>query len=115
MSVLPANSLELTPQEIKSLRECGEPVFLIDVREQNEWALAHIEGATLIPMGSVPANLQTIESKADEGTLIVYCHHEVRSLHVVAWLRERGVVPCYSMSGGIDRWSREIDPSVSQY
>jgi rhodanese-related sulfurtransferase len=110
-----ATPLEITPAEAQSLRESGEPSFFIDVREPDEWALARIDGSSLVPMGSVPANLQDMEGKADEGTLIVYCHHGVRSLQVVAWLRERGISECYSMAGGIDRWSREIDPSVPLY
>jgi rhodanese-related sulfurtransferase len=108
-------TLEFTPQQTKTLRDSGETLFLIDVREPEEWALSRIEGATLIPMGAVPASLPAIESKADEGALLVYCHHGVRSLQVVAWLRERGIPCCYSLAGGIDRWSREIDPSVPRY
>lgn len=108
-------TLEFTPQQTKTLRDSGETLFLIDVREPEEWALSRIEGATLIPMGAVPASLQAIENKADEGALLVYCHHGVRSLQVVAWLRERGIPCCYSLAGGIDRWSREIDPSVPRY
>jgi rhodanese-related sulfurtransferase len=109
------NPLELTPQEIQALRNSGEKLSFIDVREPDEWALSRLEGATLIPMGTVPTNLQAIENDAEEAALIVYCHHGMRSLQVVAWLRERGVACCYSMTGGIDRWSREIDSSVPQY
>jgi rhodanese-related sulfurtransferase len=109
-----ATPLELTPQEVKSLQQSGKPLSFIDVREPDEWVLAKIEGATLIPMGSVATNFQQIEDKADEASLVVYCHHGVRSLQVVSWLRERGVV-AYSMAGGIDRWSREIDSSVPLY
>lgn len=107
--------LEITPAEAQSLRRSGESSFFIDVREPNEWALTRIDGASLVPMGSVPGNLQDLEGKADDGKLIVYCHHGVRSLQVVAWLREHGISNCYSMAGGIDRWSREIDPSVPRY
>lgn len=77
--------------------------------------MARIEGATLIPMGAVPASIQLIESRADEASLIVYCHHGVRSLQVVSWLRQQGIACCYSLAGGIDRWSREVDPSVARY
>ena len=66
-------------------------------------------------MGTVPAVVQDLENKADEGALIVYCHHGVRSLQVVAWLRDRGIFCCYSMAGGIDRWSREVDAMVPRY
>jgi rhodanese-related sulfurtransferase len=110
----PANELELSPQQIQALQQSGEAIVFLDVREPEEWALSRIEGATLIPMGAVPANLGAIEDKADENAVVVYCHHGVRSLQVVAWLREKGVA-CYSLAGGIDRWSREIDASVPRY
>ena len=97
------------------MRASGESLSYLDVREPQECETAQIEGATLIPMGVVPATIQAIESKADEASLIVYCHHGVRSLQVVSWLRQQGIACCYSLAGGIDRWSREIDPSVARY
>jgi rhodanese-related sulfurtransferase len=92
-----------------------EAVALIDVREPFEHALAAIEGSQLIPMGSVPAHLSQLDGLADERTLVVICHHGVRSLNVVHWLREKGVENCQSLAGGIERWSREVDPSVPRY
>jgi len=107
--------LEVTPQEVKRCLDAGAKIHLIDVREPQEFALARIEGGELIPMRSVPAELQSLEAKADDGALIVYCHHGVRSLNVVHWLREQGLEACQSMSGGIDEWSLAIDPSVPRY
>jgi rhodanese-related sulfurtransferase len=66
-------------------------------------------------MGSVPASLQALEAKSDHSILVVVCHHGVRSLNVVNWLRKQGVDACQSMQGGIDRWSLEIDPTVPRY
>lgn len=110
-----ASSFEISPREVADLQKSGKPVSLIDVREPNEWAISRIEGASLVPMNTVPANLQTLEGQADVNDLIVYCHHGVRSLQVVAWLREKGIENCLSMAGGIDRWSLEIDPNVPRY
>ena len=59
--------------------------------------------------------LGQLEERARQAPLIVYCHHGVRSLNAVQWLREQGIENCQSMSGGIDRWSCEIDPSVARY
>ncbi len=83
--------LEITPQEVTRRRAAGESLALIDVREPGEFQLAQIEGAELIPMRTVPAQVQHLEAQADETTLIVFCHHGVRSLNVVNWLREQGV------------------------
>jgi rhodanese-related sulfurtransferase len=107
--------LEVDPQEIKRRLDSGEKLQLIDVREPHEFAQAKIEGATLIPMLSVPGELQDLEARADQGTLIVYCHHGVRSLNVVHWLREQGIDACQSMAGGIDDLSVRVDPSVPRY
>jgi rhodanese-related sulfurtransferase len=107
--------MEITPREVKARIDAGEEIGLIDVREPFEFQQARIEGAELIPMGTVRAALQRLDALADDQTLIVYCHHGVRSLQVVNWLREQGVIACQSMSGGIDQWSREIDPKVPRY
>ncbi|MGA8027323.1 MAG: rhodanese-like domain-containing protein [Bryobacteraceae bacterium] len=111
----PPQALEITPQEARTKLEERDRAILIDVREPNEFALSRIEGAQLIPMQLVPAELQHIEALADDAALMIICHHGVRSLQVAAWLRERGVENCFSVAGGMDRWSREIDPGVPRY
>ncbi len=108
------DALEVTPQEASRLMN-GDQALLIDIREPEEFATARIDGARLIPMQAVPAELQKLEGWADEATLLVFCHHGVRSLQVVSWLREHGIENCYSVAGGIDRWSREIDSNVPRY
>jgi rhodanese-related sulfurtransferase len=106
---------EITPAEVRRRLASPDPPVLIDVREPAEFQIARIPGAELIPMRSVPAALSRLEAAADTGTLIVLCHHGVRSLNVVNWLREQGVDACQSMAGGIDRWSVEIDATVPRY
>ena len=106
---------EIAPAEVKRRLDAGEKLHLIDVREPNEFAMARIEGSDLIPMRQVPAELQTLEGRADEAPLIVFCHHGVRSLNVVNWLRGQGLENCQSMAGGIDAWSLMIDASVPRY
>jgi rhodanese-related sulfurtransferase len=106
---------EVTPQEVQRRLAGGEKLALIDVREPGEFQLARIEGAELVPMRTVPAELSRLDERADDTPLIVFCHHGVRSLNVVQWLREQGVDACQSMAGGIDRWSLEIDASVPRY
>jgi rhodanese-related sulfurtransferase len=107
--------MEVSVQEVKRRLDAGEKLHLIDVREPYEFGLAHLESAELIPMRTVPGELQSLELRTDEGPLIVYCHHGVRSLHVVNWLREQGLEACQSMTGGIDAWSLTIDPTVPRY
>lgn len=108
-------SLEVTPKEVQQQLAERKPVVLIDVREPEEFALTRIDSSELVPMGSVPGQLQRLEALADEQSLMVICHHGVPSLQVVSWLRARGVENCFSVAGGIDRWSREVDPGVPRY
>jgi rhodanese-related sulfurtransferase len=105
--------MEITPRDVKLRLEAGEPLRLIDVREPAEYAIARIEGADLIPMNSVPQALPDLD--AEEAPIVVYCHHGVRSLNVVAWLRQQGIENAFSMAGGIDRWSCEVDARVPRY
>jgi rhodanese-related sulfurtransferase len=106
---------EESPAEIESQIKKGEKLILVDVREPEEYAITRIDGSVLIPMQTVPAELQRIEAMTDEGKLVIICHHGVRSLQVTHWLRQQGVENCVSLTGGIDRWSWEIDPTVPRY
>jgi rhodanese-related sulfurtransferase len=115
MSEPTARPLEVTPQDLKRRLDAGENLALIDVREPFEHAISRIEGAALIPMRQIPGELQTLEARADGSALIVFCHHGVRSLNVVNWLRQQGLEDCQSMLGGIDAWSLAIDPAVPRY
>ena len=81
----------------------------------HEYQTARIEGATLVPMGTVPSRLVELEAQADMTPLVILCHHGMRSLNVVHWLRQQGLEQCTSLAGGIDLWSREIDPNVPRY
>lgn len=105
--------IEVTPFEVRDLLAAGTPLRLVDVREPHEYAICRIEGAELIPMGSIPQHLQDLDR--DDSRLVVLCHHGVRSLAVVQWLLRQGVENCQSMAGGIDRWSLEVDSAVPRY
>jgi rhodanese-related sulfurtransferase len=107
--------LEISAKEVKRRLDKGEALQLVDVREPQEYQICHIANSELIPMNTVPASLQQIEKKSDDGLLIVFCHHGMRSLSVVNWLRQQGVTECQSMAGGIERWSTDVDPSVPRY
>lgn len=97
------------------MMEAGERVQLIDVREPHEYALCRIEGAELFPLRSIPHSVEALRQRAAAGPLVLYCHHGVRSLQAVAWLRRQGVAECRSLEGGIDLWSTEVDASVKRY
>ena len=106
------SELEISVAELQKKKRTGEPFLLIDVREPWEYETCRIEGAQLIPMRTIPANLQQLDVDQD---VICYCHRGQRSLDVAAWLRGQGIESAQSLAGGIDRWSLEIDPAVPRY
>ena len=71
-----------------------------------------IPGATHIPMGDIPSRLQELDP---EQPTVVLCHHGARSLNVTMWLRQQGLEHVQSLAGGIDQWSRSIDPTIARY
>ena len=106
------DNLQIDPREVKQRLENGEKFLLVDVREQWEFDLCRLPGAKLVPLGTLPSNLAVFEQASE---VIVYCHHGKRSLDATVWLRQQGVEGARSMAGGIERWSREVDPAVPRY
>jgi rhodanese-related sulfurtransferase len=104
---------EINPESVRLLSQSGEPFTLLDVREPWEFETAHIEGAKLMPMGDVPSRAHQELDPDDH--IVVYCHHGVRSMNVTVWLRQQGFEKAQSMAGGIDAWSRIVDPKVPVY
>ncbi len=105
--------LELVPQELNTLLAETESLSLLDVREPWETTAVGFPGALAMPMGDVPARAH--QELDPDGRIIVICHHGVRSLSVANWLRNQGFDHAQSLRGGIDAWSREIDPAVARY
>jgi rhodanese-related sulfurtransferase len=112
----PSESLEITAAEVATwhLLPRAERPRLIDCRESEELALCQIEGAEWIPLDSFPASIASFSADRDRG-VVIFCHHGMRSLRAAMFLRSHGIENAYSMTGGIDRWSREIDPAVPRY
>ena len=104
---------EITIDDVKRQLDHGDTFTLLDVREPWEHQTAVIAGAKLIPMGDIPSRAHQELDPDDH--IVVYCHHGVRSLSVTNWLRQQGFENTQSMRGGIDAWSRQIDPKVPTY
>jgi rhodanese-related sulfurtransferase len=108
--------MEITPAEAgRLLDERPDDVLLIDCRRDDEWAFARIDGAVHIPLDSIRLAAEDLAEDVGDREVIVYCHHGVRSLTAAAQLRAAGLDNARSMSGGIDQWSKDIDPSVPTY
>jgi len=104
---------EITPEELSVLLESNSDIVVLDVREPWEFETAKIAGSKHIPMNDIPSRFQ---QELDAGKhVVVVCHHGVRSMNVTMWLRRQGLEKVQSLSGGIDRWARQIDPKVPVY
>ena len=87
--------------------------WLHDVREEDEWDFARIEGAIHIPMNEIPSKLAMLP-KGSKG--LVLCHHGMRSAHVIVYLQQQaGFKHVFNLAGGIDAWSRRINPDIPRY
>ena len=110
----PAHVPEISVAKADALLAGPKPPRLIDVREPEEWAVARIPGAELLPLSQWPAI--AIEKLTDKSQpLLIQCHHGGRSARATAWLLEHGFENATNLAGGIDAWSVEIDPSVPRY
>jgi rhodanese-related sulfurtransferase len=105
--------LEVAPQELKTVLAREGKLFLLDVREPWETNAVGFPGAHAMPMGEVPA--RAYNELDPEERIVVICHHGVRSLNVANWLRNQGFELTQSLRGGIDAWSRDVDPAVARY
>ena len=106
--------LEIGARDVAARLKSGETgLILLDVREPWEVATAQIAGSKLMPMGEIPSRV--FQELDPEAPIITVCHSGVRSLNVAVWMRNQGFEKVQSLSGGIDSWSREVDPSVPRY
>ena len=86
--------------------------ILLDVREPGEVAVAAVAGALHMPMGDVPARLGELDKSS---AIVVMCHSGGRSMAVAGFLKSTGYEEVYNLAGGIDAWSRDVDPHVPRY
>jgi len=106
--------LEISPAAVAALRAAGESFTLVDCREQDEWRVCRIEGAELIPLSRFA---ETARRRFDDPAhrVVIHCHHGMRSANAAHFLRQSGLPHVWSMAGGIEAWSLEIDPAVPRY
>ena len=106
---------EISPNELKEKLDSGDAPVIIDVREPVELQIACLHGAEVkhMPMGDVPSRAHQELDPDDH--IVVVCHHGVRSANVTMWLRGQGFDRAQSLRGGIDLWSKTVDPSVPTY
>lgn len=104
-------SLQVDVKETQRLMAAGEGWRLIDVREDSERAIAALAGAEAISQDLI----QSLMNGPKDAKLIFFCHHGMRSLDAASYFVGHGFDHVRSMSGGIEAWSQQIDPSVARY
>ncbi|HXO19976.1 MAG TPA: molybdopterin-synthase adenylyltransferase MoeB [Thermoanaerobaculia bacterium] len=103
---------DITVQELDRRRRAGEEIFLLDVRNPQEWEIARIAGATLIPLHELRDRVNEVDPTAP---VVVLCHHGPRSTQATHFLRQMGLARARNLAGGIEAWSVQVDPSVPRY
>jgi rhodanese-related sulfurtransferase len=114
MSKPPSAPLEIDCRSVQQMLSGGEDFLLLDCREADEYAKVAIAAATLLPMSEIVDRIGELAPHRQR-RIVVHCHHGGRSLRVANWLRQLGFSDVQSMTGGIDRWAAEIDPSLPRY
>jgi len=103
----------ITVQELFERINKGEDIFILDVRNLNEYETCRIQGSVLIPMSNIPTNLKHIPKNK---TVVVYCHHGFRSASVIEYLSQNhGFTNLQNLTGGINAWANEIDENMEVY
>ena len=105
-------SVSITVQELKQKLDRGEKLVLIDVREPWEYNIAKISGAQLIPLGTLASEYKKLDPTAE---IVMHCHMGMRSMDATQFLLQQGFKNVKNLTGGINAWSQQIDPSVPRY
>lgn len=111
---------ELSVTALQARFAAGEPVVLLDVREDHERQFAQIPAPAgfqdlHVPLGQVSTRVDEIRAAAQSGPLVVYCHHGQRSMVAATWLHRQGISDVVNLDGGIDAWSIRVDRGVPRY
>ena len=107
----PPSVKETPPKELKALLDAGKVPQLYDVRTEKERAVAKIEGTTLLD----DAAMAKLEGMPKDTPLAFHCHHGGRSRAAAEHFLKLGFKQVYNLAGGIDAWSKDVDPKVPRY
>jgi rhodanese-related sulfurtransferase len=94
------------------LKRPGAKPVVIDVRGADERAICALPETVHIPMWDIPKCVETLDRQRDT---VVLCHHGIRSRQVANYLLQAGFTKVYNLTGGIDAWAVQVDPSMRRY
>jgi rhodanese-related sulfurtransferase len=107
-----ASFASIDPSDLAEQLERGDRIRLVDVREHLESRIASVKGSELVPLGTLP---DAVGRFGLDEEIVVMCHHGIRSQMACEFLLQSGFTRVRNLSGGIDRWSIEVDPTVPRY
>lgn len=102
----------INPKQLKQRLDNGDPLALMDIREDWEFETCHIEGSQHIPMSRIMDQLDGLDRETE---YVFICHHGMRSQQAIEYLESQGFARIYNLDGGIDQWAKTIDPDMEQY
>ncbi len=108
----PAAGAEMTVEELKRRLDRGEELFILDVRNPEEFQICRIPGSTLLPLPSLPQRFAELDRERE---MVVHCKSGVRSQKAIQFLREKGFGKLTNLKGGILAWAERIDPGMPRY
>jgi len=103
---------EISVEDLKAMRDRGDRLVLVDVREAHEWPISDLPDSVKIPLGTLPQSLGKL-SPDDE--IVVYCRSGARSANAVQFLQRSGFTRAKNLAGGINRWAERVDPTLARY
>ena len=105
--------MNITVADLKARLDQKKNFRLIDVREADEWAIAKIPQAELIPLSQFQQLAP--QQLSPEETIVLYCHHGMRSARAQGFLKSQGYTDVLNLTGGIDAWALQIEPTMKRY
>lgn len=108
---------KVSPQALADRLASGEDIFLLDVREREEYDYCHLDGAVLVPVSLIPTEAGKDHSRIPtDRPVVVYCHHGIRSANVANYLyAQAGYTNLYNLEGGIHAWAQQVEPEMATY
>jgi adenylyltransferase/sulfurtransferase len=103
---------EITVEELKSLLDRRADVFILDVRNPEEYQICRIPGSTLLPLPELPQRFRELDRDRE---LVVHCKSGLRSAKAIQFLRQQGFQKLRNLKGGILAWADQIDPTLTKY
>ncbi|HEX8288832.1 MAG TPA: rhodanese-like domain-containing protein [Pyrinomonadaceae bacterium] len=102
----------ITPKQLAERLKSDEKLRFIDVREPQEYSIARINEAELLPLTKFNEWIETLNPEEE---IVVMCHHGVRSANVCMFLARNGFAKVFNLEGGIDSWSLDVDENIPRY